>query len=501
MGRSSYRNPAVVVSALVMVMLGMALLGPAGPILAEDLPPTIVVDINDGYKSHTVDVSFDSERVTVIGTVDVDRQYLKPETIDLTVEGTDWGWTITPNTFDITTLDKSVDFTASATIPLMFTEDDYTGYVVATWTDSIGENFIDASDDFDVIVDNNPFYLTANPTYILMEPGQTRQVSVTIEDNSPHGMTYLCQVGKVTSTDKPGWLDRALFWLDSNTIHLLPGAFEPITLEIVIPQDVSNGILDVPIVVSVEDHPEHSDQIDIQVNVQGVPIAPPGGGGGGEDGIAIDPVLLFWISIAAIAIGLVGFFGFTEVGMLAVFWTLLLPLFTRLRRKEVLNQFTRGEIFGFIKANPGVHLTAIKENLGLANGVLAYHLKVLVREEFLVVRREGGFKRFYPRDMKVPRKRIHFTRLQLDIVEKLSLHPGLTQAALARMLGESKQVINYNISVLIAAEVVRVEREGGKTLCYVTDGSSIKPQMAELVEEDEAEDAEPAGSFPSQIKI
>jgi predicted transcriptional regulator len=172
-----------------------------------------------------------------------------------------------------------------------------------------------------------------------------------------------------------------------------------------------------------------------------------------------------------------------------------------LRRKEVLNQFTRGEIYGFIKANPGVHLTSIKENLGLANGVLAYHLKVLVREEFLVVRREGGFKRFYPRDMKVPRKRVHFTRLQLDIVEKLSLHAGLTQASLARMLGESKQVINYNISVLIAAEVVRVEREGGKTLCYVTDGSSIKPQMAELVDEDETEDAEPTTGVPSQMKM
>ncbi len=502
MGRSSYRNPAVVVSALFIVMLGLALLGPAGSSLAEDLPPTIVVDINDGYRSHTEDVSFDSKHVTVIGTVDVDRHYVKPETIDLSVEGTDWGWTITPNTFDITTLKKSIDFTAVATIPIMFAEGTYTGQVVATWTDSIGENSIDSSDDFDVIIDNNPFYITANPIYVLMEPGQTRQVSVTIEDNSPRGMTYLCQVGKVTSPDKPGWLDRALFWLDINTLHLSPGASESLTLEIVIPQDVSPGVLDVPLVVSIEDHPEHTQQMNIPVNVQGVPIAPPGGGGGGgEDGIAIDPVLIFWISIAAIAIGLVGFLGFTEVGLLAVFWTLLLPLFTRLRRKEVLNQFTRGEIFGFVTANPGVHLTAIKENLGLANGVLAYHLKVLVREEFLVVRREGGFKRFYPRDMKVPRKRVHFTRLQLDIVEKLSLHPGLTQAALARMLGESKQVINYNISVLIAAEVVRVEREGGKTLCYVTDGSSVKPQMAELVEEEEAEDAEPTGGFPLEMKM
>jgi len=500
MDRSSYRNPAVVVSALVMVMLGLALLGPIGSILAEDLPPTIVVDINNGYTLQTFDVSFDSKRVTLFGTVDVDRQYIKPETVRLTVEDTEWGWSVSPNSFDITTLDKSVDFTAVATIPLMFTEDNYLGHVVATWTDSIGENSIDASDEFHVIVDNNPFYLSANPMIAVMEPGQTRQVSVTIEDNSPLGMTYLCQVGKVTSTDNLGWLDRALFWLDSNTVHISQDATESITLEIVIPQDVSNGILEVPIVVSIKDHPEHTAQLDIRINVQGVPIVPPGGGGG-EDGFPIDPVLIFWISIAAIAIGLVGFLGFTEVGMLAVFWTLLLPLFTRLRRKEVLNQFTRGEIFGFIKANPGVHLTAIKENLGLANGVLAYHLKVLVREEFIVVRREGGFKRFYPRDMKVPRKRVHFTRLQLDIVEKLSLHPGLTQATLARMLGESKQVINYNISVLIAAEVVRVEREGGKTLCYVTDGSSIKPQMAELVEEDGADDAEPMGGLPFDMKM
>ena len=230
MGRPSYRNPAVVVSALVMVILGLALLGPIGSILAEDLPPTIVVDINQFSRSQSVDVAFDSERVTVIGTVDVDRQYLKPETIRLSVEGTDWGWTITPNNFDITTLDKNVDFTASATIPLMFIEGSYTGRVVATWTDSIGENSIDDSDEFHVIVENNPFYLSANPMIAVMEPGQTRQVSVTIEDNSPLGMTYLCQVGKVTSTDDLGWLDRALFWLDSNTIHISKDETESITL-------------------------------------------------------------------------------------------------------------------------------------------------------------------------------------------------------------------------------------------------------------------------------
>ncbi len=486
-------------TVLLLLSLGLAMVIPMGAVLAEDAPPTITVEVDAGSKVQTVHVAFSSDLATVSGTVSVKREYIKPEQVDLTVEGTDWDWIISPARIDVNQRDQTTSFTATTTVPEMNARGVFVGKVTATWWDSLGENHITVSDEFQVTVENEAFKVTANPNYLVMEPGQTRQVSVTIEDLSFLGLTYLCQVGDVTSPEVPPWLDRAQFWLDVTTVDIDAGDSESVTLEIFIPTNVSSGILTVPVVVTVDGHPEHTQHVDITVNVQGVPIAPPGGGGG-EDGFPVDPEVILWISLFAIAIGLVGFLGFTEVGMLAVFWTLLLPLFTRLRRKEVLNQFTRGEIYGFIQANPGIHLTAIKENLGLANGVLAYHLKVLVREEFIVVRREGGYKRFYPRDMKVPRKRVHFTRLQLDIVEKLHLHPGLTQAALARMLGESKQVINYNISVLLAADVVRVEREGGKTLCYVKDGASIKPQMAELVEEDE-EDAGPAPGIVSQMKM
>ena len=110
--------------------------------------------------------------------------------------------------------------------------------------------------------------------------------------------------------------------------------------------------------------------------------------------------------------------------------------------------------------------------------------------------------RFYPRDMRVPRKRVHFTRLQLDIVERLSMDPGSTQASLARMLGESKQVINYNVGVLVAAGVLRVEREGSKTLLFVEDATALRPQVqvAELVEKGtEDEESVPQGT-PVPVK-
>jgi hypothetical protein len=103
--------------------------------------------------------------------------------------------------------------------------------------------------------------------------------------------------------------------------------------------------------------------------------------------------------------------------------------------------------------------------------------------------------------MRVPRKRVHFSRLQLDIVERLTMHPGSTQATLARMLDESKQVINYNVGVLVKAGVVRVEREGSKTLLYVEDSSSLRPQVqiAELVEEGTDDEASPRAT-PSPVR-
>ena len=349
--------------------------------------------------------------------------------------------------------------------------------VVAAWTSSTGDQRVESADDFQVRVVNTPFFIDANPVYIVADAGDSRYVSITVEDNSLTGHTYLVQVGEVTSPDPGDWLERARAWLDGNRMDLRSGESDVVTLEIVIPDNAITTTMTVPIVVTVDGHPEYTRQVDVTVQVQGFPMKPN------------DPMLLLTIMMIVLAVGFIGFFGFTEVGLLFIMWGLLMPLFTRLKKDEVLNQFTRGEIYGFIKANPGIHLTAIKENLGLANGVLAYHLKVLIREEFIVARREGGYKRFYPRDMRVPRKRVHFSRLQLDIVERLSMHPGSTQASLARMLGESKQVINYNVGVLVAAGVVRVERQGSKTLLFVENATALRPeiQVAELVEEDDAE--------------
>lgn len=139
----------------------------------------------------------------------------------------------------------------------------------------------------------------------------------------------------------------------------------------------------------------------------------------------------------------------------------------RLKKDQVLDHFTRGQIFGFIKANPGAHYIAVQEHLELQNGVLAYHLKVLEREEYITSERDGIYRRLYPRHMKIPHKERQLTRVQKDIVEALKAHPGTSQNGLARLIGESKQVVGYHVRVLEKAGLVRVEREAQQTRCFL----------------------------------
>jgi predicted transcriptional regulator len=212
------------------------------------------------------------------------------------------------------------------------------------------------------------------------------------------------------------------------------------------------------------------------------------------------PDYLLWSGISILIAGacLMVFIGGTEIGLLAFLQFILVPLFVRLRKDHVLDHFTRGQIFGFIKANPGTHYIAIQEHMELQNGVLAYHLAVLEREEYIVSERDGIYKRFYPRHMKIPRKERQLSRVQLDIISALRAQPGTSQNGLARMLGESKQVIGYHIRVLEKAGIVRVEREAQGTRCFLAGEPVRGPEEEQAPPQQE--EPEPAHEIPEIIK-
>jgi DNA-binding transcriptional ArsR family regulator len=179
-----------------------------------------------------------------------------------------------------------------------------------------------------------------------------------------------------------------------------------------------------------------------------------------------------------------GFIALTETGkykFLALL-PLLIPLYTRIQKEDVLDQFVRGQIYGYIKTNPGVHYNQIRRGIDVKNGTLSYHLRVLEKTELIKSRREGlRYRAFYPTGMKFPKKeRFRLTELQIDIVNTIKQYPSISQKTIAKKLGKKPQTINYNIKVLEQAGIIEVKKKGRKTSCsYVEEDSEYSSSAAE----------------------
>jgi DNA-binding MarR family transcriptional regulator len=182
------------------------------------------------------------------------------------------------------------------------------------------------------------------------------------------------------------------------------------------------------------------------------------------------PLAAFSLSFGLLAIGLAVF---TESGRyrLLVLFTLLLPFYSRIQKEDVLDQFVRGQIYGFIKTNPGVHYNQILRKVGVKNGTLSYHLGVLEKTELIQSRREGlKYRVFYPTGMSFPKsERFRLTALQIQIIDLLRHQPGITQKELARLLDQKPQTINYNMKVLDQANLVSVVKKGRRTTCFAVE--------------------------------
>jgi predicted transcriptional regulator len=184
-------------------------------------------------------------------------------------------------------------------------------------------------------------------------------------------------------------------------------------------------------------------------------------------GLPFELILLFGFVVTLSAAGVL--FLLTEVGKVALFYYVFL-LYTRIKKEYVLDNFTRGEIFGYIKANPGVHFSEIKRALELKNGSLAYHIKTLEKRELIVSRRDRGYKRFYPKTMKLPERNIReLIPVQRNIMHIVKDSPGISQTAIAEKLDISFQLVHYHVKILRDSEYLILEKDGKQTYCYDKD--------------------------------
>ncbi len=181
-------------------------------------------------------------------------------------------------------------------------------------------------------------------------------------------------------------------------------------------------------------------------------------------------VLLLPIALGAVAglgAGLIAILG-TEAGKWALLVFVLVPLYTRLKPDQVKDQFVRGQILGYVKANPGETYASIKRALRLSNGQFVYHARVLESQGLIRSVKDGANRRFYPAEMRIPKdvqdlKLNHVQRIIYTIVME---YPGISQRKLAKMVNLSPSTVSYHVNIMTKVGVIERRRSGRLVLCF-----------------------------------
>jgi predicted transcriptional regulator len=144
------------------------------------------------------------------------------------------------------------------------------------------------------------------------------------------------------------------------------------------------------------------------------------------------------------------------------------PLFSRLKKEEVLDHETRGMIRGYVMANPGDHFNSIKATLDLKNGTLAHHIHILEREKIIKSVKDGKFRRFFPMGMRIS-ENAYPTKIEMLILDIIRETPGITQKDIGNQLGMSQPTVSYHIAKLKKGKRLRAKKHGMSMRLYLED--------------------------------
>jgi len=189
----------------------------------------------------------------------------------------------------------------------------------------------------------------------------------------------------------------------------------------------------------------------------------------GPSPVAVNPCFAWPVILTIVIVGLA--FGVvfveTEVGIFALY-SLAFFMYTRLKQEMVLDNFVRGQIYGHICENPGLHLAEIQRKLKISAGTLIYHLKTLEREGLVKSYPNGSQRVFFSSSVKVPKELMSLTKAQRWILKAIEERPGISQKELSDGTGLSDSTVNRIVHELEERGMVRIEK-GKTTQCFIVD--------------------------------
>ena len=191
-------------------------------------------------------------------------------------------------------------------------------------------------------------------------------------------------------------------------------------------------------------------------------------------------------ALGSLAIGAL----FAEVMKVAILVGLVVPVMAA-RRKNREDMMTRGRLLGYLEANAGIHFSALRDALGLANGVSAYHLQVLESSGQIISWRDGKLRRYAvatlsQEEAKRVKNPIAGTRLAILEVLADSGNLGLSGPEIRIKLEISRQLLSHHLSELRAAELVEAASQAKRPKWRVSLGGQDTLEVSRQIARAEA---------------
>jgi len=153
-----------------------------------------------------------------------------------------------------------------------------------------------------------------------------------------------------------------------------------------------------------------------------------------------------------------------EFVKVAVFAALVSPLIAGMKNSRN-DMLTRGRILGYLESNAGIHFSALRDGLGLANGVTSYHLHLLESCGEVVSWRDGKLRRYAISKLskeEIGRIRNPIVGTRLAVLEILSKSGqiGLTGKEIQIKMTISRQLLSHHLRELRQSDMVEATSNG-----------------------------------------
>ena len=133
-----------------------------------------------------------------------------------------------------------------------------------------------------------------------------------------------------------------------------------------------------------------------------------------------------------------------------------------------------------MEAHPGIHYSALRDALGLANGVISHHLYILEKQGSIFSWADGIRRRYALSGIDKTTAKIlenPVTGMQHAILVILSQSGdlGLTSIELRHRIEVSRQLMSYHLNRLGERRLIHPSGRGRKSKWYLTQEGTILP--------------------------